>query len=236
MRGGSQDFVVTLSGASTQAISLNLAVSSGSAIVGVDTNSQSISFNGGQTFAPLINGVVEVPAGISSVIVRVNTINDGLIEGNESLALVASTSTNTAVVTGSGTIVDSAPIVIAMSGPVEVNETAGAATFTVTLNASSPASVSVNYSTANGSANAGSDFTAITGNIVFAPGETSKTISVPITSDRVFEGLENFTVNLTNPSNAVIGNGSATVGIRDEAPIVSSISSPTTTEGGCVGV
>jgi hypothetical protein len=229
--GASQDFVVALSAPSPQPIQLNLSVSSGSAIVGLDTGAQFISFNGGQTFVAFNGGSVEVPAGVSSVIVRVNSVIDGLIEGNETFSLLASTSSNTTVVSGSGSIVDSPAPVLSISGPIEVNEAAGVATFTVTLNSSSPVSVSVNYATANGSAVAGSDFTPIVGNIVFAPGETSKTISVPITADRIFEGLENFTVNLSNPNNAVIGGGNASVNIRDDALVVSSISSPTVNEG-----
>ncbi|WP_189346983.1 retention module-containing protein, partial [Undibacterium macrobrachii] len=230
--GTSQDFTVELSAPSTQTIQLNLSLSSGSATLGFDTSTQFVSFNGGQSFIPFSGGSVDVPAGVTSVIVRVNTVNDGLIEGNENFSLTASTSSNVSVVSGTGSIVDAAAPVLSISGPVEVNESTGVVTFTVSLNSASTATVSVNYATANGSAIAGSDFTPVAGNIVFAPGETTKTISVPITADRIFENLENFSVNLSNPSNALIGSGSTSVNIRDEALVVSSISSPTVNEGG----
>ncbi|MBR7746816.1 retention module-containing protein, partial [Undibacterium baiyunense] len=230
--GTSQDFIVELSAPSTQTIQLNLSLSSGSATLGVDTSTQFVSFNGGQSFIPFSGGGVDVPAGVTSVIVRVNTVNDGLIEGNENFSLTASTSSNVSVVSGSGSIVDAAAPVLSISGPIEVSESTGVVTFTVSLNSASTATVSVNYATANGSAVAGSDFTPVAGNIVFAPGETTKTISVPITADRIFENLENFSVNLSNPSNALIGSGSTSVNIRDEALVVSSISSPTVNEGG----
>ncbi|MBC3883476.1 hypothetical protein H8K35_18975, partial [Undibacterium sp. LX40W] len=93
-----------------------LSLLSGSATVGVDTVSQLVSVDGGTTFVPL-SGSVEVPAGVSSVIVRVGTLKDGVIEGNESLSLVASTSSNAAVVTGTGTIIDGAVPIANISGP-----------------------------------------------------------------------------------------------------------------------
>ncbi|MFZ6801429.1 retention module-containing protein, partial [Undibacterium sp. Di24W] len=230
--GGSQDFVVKLSGPSAQTTQLNLALSSGSATVGVDTGLQLISFDGGQTFVGFSNGNVAVPAGVTSIIVRVAIANDGLIEGTESLSLAASTASNTGVVTGSGVIIDSVAPTISIAGPLEVSESAGVATFTVTLSSASTAPVSVNYATTNGTAIAGSDFTAVVGSIVFAPGETNKTISVPITADRVFEGAENFSVNLSNPSNAVVANASSSVTIRDSGLVVDSVSDATVAEGG----
>ncbi|MFC0348983.1 retention module-containing protein, partial [Undibacterium danionis] len=232
--GGALNFVVQLSAPSNQVTQLNLALSSGSATVGVDTNSQLVSFDGGQTFVAFANGAVTVPAGVSSVLVRVNVVTDGLLEGNENLSLSASTSANTSLVTGTGSVIDAAVPNISISGPAEVNEAAGVVSLTITLSSASQASISVNYATANGSAIAGSDFTPLVGNVVFAPGETSKTISIPITTDRVFEGLENFNVSLSNPTNALIGTGSATVGIRDQAPEVSNISNPVVIEGGAL--
>jgi hypothetical protein len=98
--GTSQDFTVELSAPSTQTIQLNLSLSSGSATLGFDTSTQFVSFNGGQSFIPFSGGSVDVPAGVTSVIVRVNTVNDGLIEGNENFSLTASTSSNVSVVSG----------------------------------------------------------------------------------------------------------------------------------------
>ncbi|MBC3809128.1 retention module-containing protein, partial [Undibacterium seohonense] len=239
--GGTRDFVVSLTGNNLAPAALSLALLSGSATVGTDTATQLVSVDGGQTFSPL-NGSVLVPAGVTTVIVRVGAVNDGVIEGTENFTLSASTSSNTSSVTAQGSIVDGAVPAVSISGPISVNEASGTATFTVVLSEASPASVLVNFNTNNGSAIAGSDFTATTGSVTFAPGETSKTITITIADDAVFEGNESFQVNLSTPTNATIGNGSVvtliqddgtgTGGTNDDRPVVVSVSSPSVSEGG----
>ncbi|MGI0486842.1 Calx-beta domain-containing protein [Pantanalinema rosaneae CENA516] len=78
------------------------------------------------------------------------------------------------------------------------------AIFTVNLSAASTETVTVNYATADDTALAGSDYTAVTGSLTFAPGETSQTIRVPILGDDLVEADETFFVNLTDPTNASI--------------------------------
>jgi hypothetical protein len=66
-------------------------------------------------------------------------------------------------------------------------------------------SSSVNYATSDGTATAGSDYTAASGTINFGPGETSKVITIPIINDNLFEnGNETFTLTLSNPSGSAI--------------------------------
>jgi hypothetical protein len=83
-------------------------------------------------------------------------------------------------------------------------------TMTVTLAKATPFKVTVAYATADGTANAGSDYTATSGQLVFAPGETSKTIAVPILGDTIVEADETFTLNLSSPVHAVLGRPTAT--------------------------
>ncbi|WP_392535477.1 beta strand repeat-containing protein [Nostoc sp. C117] len=83
------------------------------------------------------------------------------------------------------------------------------ATFTVNLSAASTSAVTVNYATANGTATAGSDYTASTGTLTFNPGNTSKTISVIVAGDTRFEPNETFFVNLSNATNATIADNQA---------------------------
>ena len=90
--------------------------------------------------------------------------------------------------------------------------------FTVTLAKASPVKVTVAYATANGTATAGSDYGTISGNLTFAPGEKSKTITVPIVGDTVGEPDETFTFALSNPVNAVLGQATATGTITNDDP------------------
>ena len=97
-----------------------------------------------------------------------------------------------------------------------VGEGDGTAGFTVELGAVSGAQVTVDYATADGTATAGADYTAANGTLTFAPGETSKSISVTITDDDVDEENETFTVTLGNAVNASIGQATATGTITDD--------------------
>ena len=70
--------------------------------------------------------------------------------------------------------------------------------------------VTVDYATADGTAVAGADYTATSGTLTFAAGETSKTVNVPILDDSHDEGEETFTLRLSNAAGARIGDGEAT--------------------------
>jgi Calx-beta domain/RTX calcium-binding nonapeptide repeat (4 copies) len=88
--------------------------------------------------------------------------------------------------------------------------------FTVTLAKASPLRVSVSYATADGTATAGTDYTATKGTLVFASGETSKTVAVPIVGDTAGEPDETFTLTLSSPVNGVLGQASATGTIKND--------------------
>jgi hypothetical protein len=84
----------------------------------------------------------------------------------------------------------------------EGNSGTATITFTVTLSHAAASNVTVNYATANDTATAGADYTATSGTLTFAAGETSKTIAVTVNGDQVDEGAsETFKVNLSSPSN-----------------------------------
>ena len=81
------------------------------------------------------------------------------------------------------------------------------ATFTVTLAPASGATVTVGYATSDGTATAGSDYTAASGTLTFAPQQATQTITVPVQGDGAIEPNETFTVTLSVPTNARIGAG-----------------------------
>lgn len=95
-------------------------------------------------------------------------------------------------------------------------ENAGIATLAVQRTGDTNTVVTVDYATADGTATAGLDYTAANGTLTFLADETNQTISVPILNDSLVDAFENFTVTLSNPTNAVLGTATtATVLIAD---------------------
>ena len=76
--------------------------------------------------------------------------------------------------------------------------------FAVTLHRAASREVSVDYATADGTAAAGADYTAASGTLTFAPGETAKTVSVALLDDAIDEGKETFRLKLSNPRGAYL--------------------------------
>ncbi len=85
----------------------------------------------------------------------------------------------------------------------------------VSLSAEWTASVSVNWATANGSAVAGVDYVADSGTLIFAPGQVSRQIPVTILANPNGADQRDFFVNLSNPVQATVGNGSGRAVIVD---------------------
>src|SRR6185295_13806959 len=93
----------------------------------------------------------------------------------------------------------------------EGNAGTTAFTFAVTLSAPSANTVTVDYSTFDGSAVAPGDYGATSGTLSFAAGQTAKQVVVSVNGDTTVEATETFAVNLANPSNATVsGTGIGT--------------------------
>ena len=88
--------------------------------------------------------------------------------------------------------------------------------FTVTLDPTSVREVTVDWAVNDDSATAGADYTDGSGTLTFAPGDTTKTVTVATLQDTVPESVETFTVTLSNASNAAIGDARATGTITDD--------------------
>jgi VCBS repeat-containing protein len=168
----------------------------------------SLTFSNGVTYNA-VTGLITIPAGVTAFNVTLPTIDDTLDEPAE-----------TAIVTiggisGTGTINDNDPTPSISINDVTVNEAAGTATFTVTLSAASGNPITVDYSTAAGTAAVGTDFTAASGTLNFAPGVSTQTITVNIANDTLYEGLETFKVDLSNVTNATISDSQGIGTIAD---------------------
>jgi ribosomal protein L35AE/L33A len=104
------------------------------------------------------------------------------------------------------------------SATYSVDESGPSVTVTATRTAGTSGAVSVSYATTNGTAVAGSDFTAASGKLSWADGDAAnKTFNIPITDDTTFEGDETFSVGLSSPAGgATLGSpAAATVTIND---------------------
>ncbi|MGD9720566.1 MAG: Calx-beta domain-containing protein [Pirellulales bacterium] len=207
-------FTLTLSQPSTQAVSVQYATAGGTATAGSDYTATS----GTVTFAP----------GETSRIVSVPVVRDLVAESTETFSLLLSGVTGATLTrtSATATIADddhvSPPppsVSIANVSTSEGNSGTKAARFTVSLSAPAGAPVTVAYATSNGTATAGSDYTATSGTLSFAPGETTKTFDVLVTGDTVVETDETFTAQLTSASGATIAGAKATGTIvNDDQP------------------
>jgi probable HAF family extracellular repeat protein len=89
-------------------------------------------------------------------------------------------------------------------------------TFTVRLSQPTTAAVTVNFTTVNGTAVAGSDYNFASGTLAFAPGQITKTVTVVVRGDRTREADETFSVRLSGPGGATIADAEGSGVIRND--------------------
>src|SRR6266508_3651657 len=191
-------FLVSLSAASPQTVTVQYATANGTATAPDDylAASGTLTFQPGRTTRP--------------VAVTVN--GDTIDEEDETYFVNLSSPVNATIVDGQGlgTITDDDGIPTLSIGDATVTEgNSGTvnATFTVTLSPASGQTVSVDYATADGTATAPDDYLATGGNLVFEPGQTTRTVEVTVNGDTLDEIDETFTTNLSNSVNATIADG-----------------------------
>ncbi len=198
-------FTVTLSVPSGRTVRVNWSTANGTAQSGggvggndYDSASGTLTFNAGETS--------------KQVTVQVN--GDLLDEADETFFVNLSGAVNANIGDGQGqgTITDDDPLPV-----LSINDVSRAEgnlgntrmfTFTVTLSAVSGRTVTVNFATADGTAQTGlfGDYNATSGTLTFNPGDTSQTIDVRVIGDNTQEQDETFFVNLSNATNATIGD------------------------------
>ncbi len=209
-------FTITLTNPSEIPIAVDFRTSDGTGIAGLDYTAMSgtLTFTEDETVK-----VIEVPLS-----------PDLLHEADEVLTIqlsnpVALTLGNSAA---SSVIVDDDPApFIEVTDVVVLEGNAGTtnAVFTVTMASAAGKPETVKYSTANGTATAGSDYVAVSGELTFKSGVTVQTITVPILGDTASEADETFTVTLMQASDAPVIHSRATATItNDDRELVPAVS------------
>ena len=196
-------FTVSLSAAATGDVTVDYVTSDGSATAPDDY----AAVNGTLTFAP----------GETSKQVTVAVAGDVLDEPHETYSLNISNPSGATLsrARGLGTILDNDPAVSLSVDDISAPESAGTASFTVSLSGVSGKVITVDYTTADGTATAAADYGSAQGTLVFLPGETSKSVSVALVDDNVVELDETFSLNLSRVINALLADGQGTGTILD---------------------
>jgi uncharacterized repeat protein (TIGR01451 family) len=215
-------FTVTLSNPVQSGVTLTVNTANGTAM--------------GADFTAISGGTVTFPANSTTAqTVSVIIANDALDEDDESFSLTLSGLTATGDVTlgtatATGTIVDDdATPTLSITSPSQNEGNAGTSTmdFIVSLSTPSGRDVSFTRATSDGSATAANnDYVAVaSGNLSIPAGEISVSIPVTINGDAVFEGDENFSVDLTGITNAtpVTLTGTGTILEDDQQPTTTTI-------------
>ena len=202
------NFTVTLSAPTTRAVTVDWATADGTATAGSDYTAAS----GTLTFAPLETRKT----------ITVRETADMVDEPDETFTVTLSNPVGSilAPAQATGTIVDDEATPTLSIDDVTHAEGNTANTlflFTVTLSGRSGSTVTASFAITDGTATvAGNDYLDSGGRLTFAPGETSKTISVAVRTDTVSEPTETFTVDLSNPTNATLADAQGLGTITDD--------------------
>ncbi|MEW6730990.1 MAG: Calx-beta domain-containing protein [Acidobacteriota bacterium] len=197
--GISAGITVTRTNGSEGTVTVNYTTSNGTATAGADYTATSGTLT-------LLNGET-----LKSFSIPIT--DDANDENDETVNLMLSSPTGGATLGTPAsavlTITDNdnpAGLVISDVAQVELNSGASAMVFTVTLVPASGLTVTVDYTTINGTATSGSDYVAASGRLTFTPGTVTQPITVMVNSDIFTEINETFFVNLSNAVNATLGD------------------------------
>ncbi len=196
------------------------SLDAGSALIGSDLDAAGGSFT--------------IPQGVTSFGLPIAVVPDFIIEADEEATVnlegFTGPVTNTAL-EASLTIVDDDLVHVTVGSPT-VLEQSGPVSVSAVLSYPHPFPISIPYSTQNGTALAGSDYTATSGTLVFAPNTTTATIVVPIINDGAGEGTtpQQFSVVLA-PADAAIVTVPGVVSIVDDESLYLSVGDSFQVEG-----
>ncbi len=207
---GSVTITVKRDGGTTGSVNVNYTTANGTGKSGTDYTSTS--------------GTLSFASGETSKTFTVSVTDDSSVDGNKTFTITLSGQTGGAGLgsmatttisllddetddfsTGTGSLKFS-------KATYDTTEGSGKADVIVQRITGNKGTVSVNYATVSGTAFSGVDFTSTSGTVTFAPGETSKTITIPVTKDTSSESGDNFYVELSGPTaNALLATPYSTM-------------------------
>ncbi|MCB0033572.1 MAG: DUF11 domain-containing protein, partial [Anaerolineales bacterium] len=200
---------VQLSNPSAFTVQVDYASSNGTATAGADYTA--------------VNDTLTFPPGVTSQTINIPILTDGSDETDETVIVTLSNASNATLGTtrNPATLVivddDGPPTVNLSSFDFTVGEADGVVTATVSLSSPAGQTIEVDYTTINGSAIGGSDYTAATNTLSFPLNAISQTITISITNDSFNEATESFTLALQNPVNVSLGLvQTSTITIEDD--------------------
>ena len=214
--------VVRLSATSNRNVTMQYTTANGSAKSTADYTAKS--------------GQLLIPAGSRKATVKVPITGDDLDEAKEQFSVTISDPARATIADGTGLvrIVDDDPTPTVSIGDPEVDEGAASETaqldFPITLSHESGRKVTVAYNLTGGTAGAG-DRGGAAGTFVIPAGSGGGTVGVDVFGDGLDEADETVVVTLSNPTNALLGDGSGTGTILDDDGPSLSVSDELTTEG-----
>jgi hypothetical protein len=219
---GTATVTVNRTGGSSGAIGVAYAASNGTAVAGIDftATSGSLSWADGDA----VSKTVSVPISNTQPFSGTKSFSIALSSPSGGATLSAPGSANVSITGDAPAPVGSLQL---SASSYAVAQSIGMVTMTVGRTGGSNGAISVAYATVNGSAVAGTDFTATNGTLSWAAGDAAaKTLSVPISNATPFSGSKSFTVSLSSATGgATLGSPStASVSITgDAAPAVGSV-------------
>ena len=199
-------FTLDLSQASPHIVEVNYATADDTATAGTDF----AAVNGALTFDP----------SVTSRQITVPVLGDTLVEMDETFFLNLSAASGAILANnrGNGTILNDDLPSLSINDVSRLEGDSGTENlvFTVSLSQPSAQTVRVNYVTANGTAQAGSDYFLASGSLIFDPGITSLPVTVAVIGDTSLEANETFFVDLSGAEGATIGHSRGQGSIQND--------------------
>ncbi len=207
-------FTVSLSPASYQATTVSYAdTGTGTATSGTD-------------YTAITGSTLTFAAGDTSKTITVQVTGDIANEPDETVVITLSNATGNAEIgtaNGTGTITNDDPGISIADATIEEGDEdeTTTLTFTVTMNPAAKTRTTVSYASSDGTATAGTDYTAVSGTLTFEENDDSKTIEVSVLGDILSEADETMTVTLSSPNPSyTLVDDSATGTIEDNDELV----------------